>query len=392
MRRFPRQRVLIIIVLVAAALLTACGPPPPPAKEELLRVDPQAAEQFGDDLDQASLRAAVEQSLRYLKRISPDRRFIYGPDATTARGLINSYQELLRLLDVYGLSPDFWSALKAEFNFYAPPGQVLFTGYYEPLLEGRHLAEGRFTSPLYGQPEDLISLNLKDWNLEPKVLRGRVNRNRLVPYHTRAQIDKGALQDRGLELAWVDPVESFFLHIQGSGKIRFQDGQEIRVNYADQNGHPYVSLGKIMIERGLMKREEVSLQGLKDYLREHPREAGQLLETNPSYVFFRIVKEGPLGCLEVPLTPGRSLALDRKRFPDAGLCLVQTRLPVIESGQIVDWRPVNRLVLAQDTGGAIAGFGRADLFFGAGQAAELGAGNLKESGRLLLLLHRDAVE
>ncbi len=227
--------------------------------------------------------------------------------------------------------------------------------------------------------------------MEPRIIRGRLSGRRLVPYHTREEIDQGALEDRAPVLAWVDPVEAFFLQIQGSGRVRLPDGRQILVNYADQNGHPYVSLGRVMIQKGLMEKKDVSLQSLKEYLYAHPEETPKLLASNPSFVFFRTVEEGPLGCLEVPLTPGRSLALDRKVYPDAFLGLIKVRLPVVEEGRISGWRERVRLVLVQDTGGAIRGPARADLFFGHGPEAELGAGHMKEKGELYILLHKGEV-
>jgi len=238
----------------------------------------------------------------------------------------------------------------------------------------------------------LISLNLKDFGLEPRIIRGRVVGRKLVPYHTRSEIDQGALEGQGLELAWVDPVEAFFLHIQGSGRVLFPDGRQLLVNYADQNGRPYVSLGRVMIERGLLARDGLSMQKLKQYLFDHPDEVQELLTTNPSYVFFRVVEAGPLGCLGVPLTPGRSLALDRRIFPDAALGFIRTQKPVVDQGQIAGWQDFSRLVLFQDTGGAIKGPGRADLFFGHGPEAELGAGHMKKTGRLAVLVHRSVVK
>ena len=376
--------------MMLALLLGGCGPKGRPG-DILSRVAPPREGETPQGLGADSLKAAIGQSLRYLKRLPPERRIGLGRDWTTAQGLISSLEEALRLLERHGLGPGFHQALRDEFVFYAASDSVLFTGYYEPLLEGTETPDEVHSAALLGPPEDLISLNLKDFGLEPKIIRGRVEGRRLVPYHTRGEIDQGALLDKAPALVWVDPVEAFFLQIQGSGRVRLPDGRQILVNYADQNGQPYVSLGRVMIERGLMEKKDVSLQSLKDYLRAHPQETPELLAANPSFVFFRTVEEGPLGCLEVPLTPGRSLALDRKVYPDACLGLIRVRLPVVEEGRIRDWQEELRLVLVQDTGGAIRGASRADIFFGHGQEAELGAGNMKEQGRLFILVHKGAV-
>lgn len=381
---------MILALVLAALVLWGCGQKSR-APGVLSRISPPVRGEPLEGLGADSLKAAIGQSLRYLKRLPPERRIGLGRDWTTAQGLTDSLEQTLRLLDRYGLGPRFHQALRDEFVFYAASDSVLFTGYYEPLLEGTETKDEVHTTPLLGRPKDLIGLNLKDFGMDSRIIRGRLDGQRLVPYHTREQIDQGALEGRAPVLAWVDPVEAFFLQIQGSGRVRLPDGRQILVNYADQNGHPYVSLGRYMIDQGLMEKKDVSLQSLKDYLRAHPQEAPGLLAQNPSYVFFRTVDEGPLGCLGVPLTPGRSLALDRRVYPDACLGLIRVNLPLIEEGRITGWEERLRLVLIQDTGGAIRGASRADIFFGYGDEAELGAGNMKETGRLFILVHKGAV-
>jgi len=386
------------LVLLLLGLSAGCGPK---VQKELVKVGPAKAGPLADDpalfepdpaAALSSLEQAINRSLAYLNRLPPHREVSLGRARTTVQGLAWSLQETLRLLARHGLSDRFFKALKDDFHFFSAADPVLFTGYYEPLLDGREVPDKSHSQPLFGPPDDLISLNLADFGLEPKTIRGRVEGRRLVPYHSRAEIDGGALKGRNLELAWVDPVEAFFLHIQGSGRVRFPDGRLLQVNYADQNGHPYVSLGKVMIQRGLLNREEMSLQSIKAYLRSHPQEVGELLASNPSYVFFRIVEDGPLGALAVPLTPGRSIAVDRKHFPDGALCLVQTRLPLVEEDRVSGWAKTSRLFLIQDTGGAIRGLGRADLFFGYGPKAEAAAGRLKEEGRLFVIVHKKVVK
>ena len=386
------------LALLLVGLSAGCGPK---VHKELVKVRPAKLGPLADDpalfepdrsAALGSLKKAINQSLTYLDRLPPQREVRLGSAKTTVQGLAWSLTETLRLLDRHGLSDQFFKSLKADFLFYSAADPVLFTGYYEPLLEGREVPDESHTQPLFAPPDDLISLNLADFGLEPKIIRGRLKGRRLVPYHNRAEIDGGALRGRNLELAWVDPVEAFFLHIQGSGRVRFPDGRLLQVNYADQNGHPYVSLGKVMIQRGLLNRKEMSLQSIKAYLRSHPEEVGELLASNPSYVFFRLVEEGPLGALAVPLTPGRSMAVDRRLFPDGALCLVQTRLPLVKDGRISGWADRSRLFLIQDTGGAIRGLGRADLFFGYGPKAEVAAGHLKENGRLFVIVHKKVVK
>lgn len=265
----------------------------------------------------------------------------------------------------------------------------LFTGYFEPVLEGSRKPEGRFRHPIYRRPADLVTVELGRFDpaLEGRRIVGRVQNGRLVPYPTRAEIDGGALAGRGLELAWVaDPVALFFLHVQGSGRIALVEGGTLRVGYADQNGHPYRAIGRDLVETGALPREAVSMQSIKAWLAANPDRALEILHRNPSYVFFRELAlpedaPGPPGAQGVPLTPGRSLAVDR-RFVPLGLPIWLDTIAPLPEGE----RALRRLVIAQDTGGAIRGPVRGDLFWGSGPEAEHAAGHMKSRGRYWLLL------
>lgn len=268
----------------------------------------------------------------------------------------------------------------------------LFTGYFEPLLAGARAPDPVNRHPLYRRPPDLVTVELGrfDPTLEGRRIAGRVEQGRLVPYASRAEIDAGALAGRGLELAWVaDPVALFFLHVQGSGRIALAEGGWMRVGYADQNGHPYRAIGRDLVEMGALAREAVSMQSIKAWLRAHPERTFELLHKNPSYVFFRELPAeadapGPPGAQGVPLTPGRSLAVDRRFVPLGVPLWLDTTAPLPEGE-----RPLRRLVVAQDTGGAIRGPVRGDLFWGAGPEAEHAAGHMKSRGRYWVLLPRD---
>jgi len=267
----------------------------------------------------------------------------------------------------------------------------LFTGYYEPLLDGSPVPDDRFRHPVYRLPDDLVTvdLGLFDPELEGRRIAGRLDGRRLVPYPDRAGIEDGALAGRGLELLWVDdPVALFFLHIQGSGRVRLPDGRLVRIGYAGQNGHPYRAIGRDLVELGELAREEVSLFSIRDWLRAHPERAPEIMARNRSYVFFRELgevaeDEGPIGSMGVPLEPGRSLAVDRRFLPLGVPLWLDTTVPDPEGE-----RPFRRLVVAQDTGGAIRGVVRGDIFFGSGPEAEFRAGHMKHPGRLFLLLPR----
>lgn len=264
----------------------------------------------------------------------------------------------------------------------------LITGYYEPLLKGDRVRTTRARFPLYAVPEDLITVDLAGIYPELKSLRlrGRLVGNRIVPYATRAEIETGQNGFRGRPIAWAeDPVDLFFLQIQGSGRIELPDGSHLRVGYADQNGHPYQSIGRLLVERGELTLDQASMQGIKDWGVRNPEKLPELLAANPSYVFFRELPNGfsgPLGALGVPLTGGRSIAVDPRFIPLGAPVFLATTQPNSPE-------PLNRLVMAQDTGGAIRGGVRADLFFGFGDAAGEQAGRMKQRGRMWVLLPKD---
>jgi len=264
----------------------------------------------------------------------------------------------------------------------------LFTGYYEPELNGARAPDGRFRVPLHLRPDDLVAVDLGRFadDLKGKRIAGRVDGGQLVPYPDRSAIVQGALAERGLELVWVDdPIAAFFLHIQGSGRIRLQDGSIMQVGYAAQNGRDYFAIGRDLIARGALTRENVSLQSIRAWLEANPDEAPAVMGLNPSYIFFReLTGEGPLGAMGVALTPERSLAIDPRHMPLGAPVWIDVEDPLDPK------RRLRRLVVAQDTGGAIRGPVRGDLFWGAGDEAERRAGVMKSKGEYYLLLPRTA--
>lgn len=261
----------------------------------------------------------------------------------------------------------------------------LITGYYEPLLKGSRKPTSRYRYPVYGLPDDLLVVDLADLHPELKGLRlrGRIEGRRIVPYYDRAQIEQGRGAITGREIVWVDDaIELFFLQIQGSGRIAFESGEILRLGYADQNGHPYRSIGRLLVERGELPLERASMQGIKAWARENPGKVTELLNQNASYVFFRELPAdlpGPLGALGVPLTARRSVAVDPGFVPLGAPVYIATTWPLSS-------RPLNRLMLAQDTGSAIRGPVRADFFWGFGDEAAREAGRMKQSLRMWVLL------
>ncbi len=263
--------------------------------------------------------------------------------------------------------------------------QGLITGYYQPVLKGAAASSPRYGVPLYQPPADLITVNLSALfpELKYKRVRGRVQGQTLVPYLTRAEIEQPVSPLAGNELLWVeDAVEAFFLQIQGSGVVEFESGERVHVGYADQNGHPYQSIGKLLVERGEMTASEASMQSIKAWGRQHPEQLRALLDANPSYVFFKRLPaglSGPLGALGVPLTAERSIAVDPFHIPLGAPVYLSTTYPNNES-------PLQQLMMAQDTGGAIKGGVRADVFWGEGEFAGKLAGAMRQQGRLWVWL------
>jgi membrane-bound lytic murein transglycosylase A len=269
----------------------------------------------------------------------------------------------------------------------------LFTGYYEPVLHGARQESGPYQVPLHAPPPDLLRIDLGRFNpdLAGYAIWGRVADGAFVPYYSRAEIDEGALAGRNLELLWVDdPIAKFFLQVQGSGQVRLNDGSVVRVGYAGQNGRPYRAIGRDLIEIGALRRDQVSLQTIRDWLRAHPADAATIMERNPSYIFFEehpelAADDGPLGTEGVPLTAGRSLAVDRRFLPLGAPVWLDTEAPRPERPEEEE-APLRRLMVAQDTGGAIKGVVRGDVFWGAGEPAEAIAGRMKGRGSIALLL------
>lgn len=268
----------------------------------------------------------------------------------------------------------------------------LVTGYYEPLLRGSRTRGKPYLQPVLGVPPDLLTIDLASIlpDLKGIRLRGRLQGNKVVPYFSRAEITAQEKDTPDRVLLYVDDaVELFFLQVQGSGRVRLADGSMVRLAYADQNGHPYQSIGKVLVERGEMSLEQASMASIKQWARANPHRLKELLNANPSYVFFREQPaglndgEGPSGALGVPLTPERSIAVDPRHVPLGAPVFLSTSQP---DSAI----PLRHLVLAQDTGGAIRGVVRADLFWGFGNQAGNQAGRMKQQGQMWVLLPPEA--
>ena len=353
---------------------------------------------FQDDMDITSLSLAAERSLEYLNRLGADTVFTYGPDTFSAEHIKKSLKTFLAIimqnLDTKQLNKE----LKRKFFLYKATGfqgskKVLFTGYFEPILNGNLQRDSIHRYPIYKRPDDLINIDLGLFKTKYSGQRivARINGREVVPYCTKKDITHGnVLEGKNLEIAWLkDPLDVAILQIQGSGIIKLPDGKTIRVGYHASNGHPYKSIGRYMIDKGYIEADNLSLQTIRSYLNRHPSVKDDVLHYNPSYVFFRLIDEGPMGNIAVHLTPGRSLALDNILFPKGALTYIRCQKPIIGSdGNIVGWVPFSRFLLNQDTGGAIKGAGRADIFWGNSRYAELAAGHLKHEGELYFLVQK----
>lgn len=345
--------------------------PPPPAKP-LKPAQWEDLPGWQDDDLRPSLSAFMESCRA--TRAKPEWRAV----CAEARGLARDDATAARRF------------FQSRFNPYQvvnPDGGVegLVTGYYEPFLKGSRTRSSAFPYGVYAVPDDLLVIDLAELHpqLKDMRLRGRVEGRRIVPYYSRAELVEREPSLAGKALAWVaDPVDLFFLHVQGSGRIDLPDGKQLRVGYADQNGHPYRSIGRWLVDQGELSADEASMEGIKEWGRRKPERLAELLNVNPSYVFFRELPagpEGPVGSLGVPLTPGRSVAVDPKAVPLGAPVWLATTWPRSQ-------RPLVRLMQAQDTGGAIRGPVRADFFWGPGPEAGANAGSMRQQGRMWVLL------
>jgi membrane-bound lytic murein transglycosylase A len=379
----PALTAVFLVVLLAIA---GCAPRPSPP---VLQLEPAAFADLpgwaGDDHGQALMAFAASCSrppgangVEAWQRLGVARETL-AEVCTLAAAVPPGDREAARTF----FEEHFVPALAS--NNGDPSG--LFTGYYEPELRGSTHRGGAFQVPIHRVPDNLVSIDLgafrPEWN--GKQLSGQLTGQKVVPVPARAEIDRGALAGRDLELFWVDSaVDAFFLHIQGSGRVLLEDGRAVRVGFAGKNGRPYYAIGRELIRRGAIAEEQMSMQAIRAWLAAHPEQAAEVMAMNPSYVFFREIEgPGPVGAQAVVLTPGRSLAVD-PAFIALGVPLwLETEEPLTKA-------PLRRLVVAQDTGGAIKGPVRGDLFWGAGADAGERAGAMKAEGRYYLLLPKQA--
>jgi membrane-bound lytic murein transglycosylase A len=418
-----KQRLTVIAVLGVASLLASLilwrlsappvappvvlppvelpVPPPPIGIEYPMgRVEPDKIPLFSDDMDPASLVEAMKQSRTYFSRLPKDREFVFGTDRYTTAQMQKTLDVFQAFLETGPDADALNSFVRDNFIVYQSQGRdqwgaMLFTGYYEPVLKGSLKPDPKYPYPLYSVPNDLIQIDLGQFS--PKFagerITARIDGNKVLPYFDRKDIEeKNALKGRANVIAWLEcPIDRFFLHIQGSGRVELSDGTVLHVGYAGSSGRPYQAVGGILIRDGHISKEEMSMQAIRQWAQDNPDSRQELFNANPSYVFFTKRNSGPLGCYGVPVTPGRSVATDRAIFPGGALAWIASEKPSLdpETGKITHWQPFGRFVLNQDTGGAIKTPGRLDLFWGHGPYAEIAAGHMKHQGRLYFLILKD---
>lgn len=385
--RFSLFLTVLSLGVVALALLVAVLLLPRPAGVVL---EPVAFASLGDwerDDHEAAL-ASFLKSCEKLGTLDPTAVYGAGPATRSGKDWLDACAAAKTVSAGDDAARQFFEARFTPYRVHEDgKTKGLLTGYYEPELRGSLTRKPPYLTPLYMRPPDLVTVSLGRFlpDLNGRTIAGAVKDGRLVPFASRADIAGGALDGHDLELLWVDdPVDAFFLEIQGSGRVALDDGQVVRVGYAGKNGRPYTSIGRVLIGRGEVAPEAMSMPALRGWLHGNPDAAEALLHENHSYVFFRLLDgEGPLGSQGVALTPGRSLAVDRQVWPLGMPVWIDGRLPGEVAGPGV---PLRRLVVAQDTGGAITGALRGDLFWGPGKRAEALAGHMKDKARFTVLL------
>lgn len=385
------------VSLMLVLLLSACATPPTATttetkddKEEaplnLVRSSYAALPNWGGD-DFNGWREAYGRSCEKIAAQKPDGNF--GPDVRF--GTVKQWQDACQGYMI--LSSTHPQTTQAFFERTFVPYEVrggtdpegLFTGYYEAALRGSKTKSAKYNVPLHARPSDLVMVNLGEFRDELKGQRiaGRVKDGNLKPYESREEILAGKLPPAQEKvLVWVDdPVEAFFVQVQGSGIVQMDDGSALRIGYDGQNGHIYYAIGRELVKRGELTKDNVSMQAIRGWLEQHPDQAAELMNTNKSYVFFReLTGAGPIGGQNVALTPGRSLAIDRSLLPYGMPMWLDAAGPRDQGERI------RKMMITQDTGGAIRGPVRGDYFWGYGPDAEHNAGLMKSKGRYWILL------
>lgn len=374
--RLPGERFQTPLVLIGAAAMPA----------------------FHDDLGGSELLHAIELHLKSLRTASLDQEVVFGQMKIPRRRVVKTLEKVKTLLKTKGIE-GLQQEISRHFFVYQAAGQtrkgdVLFTGYYQPILEARLKPDKEFRYPLYKKPLDLQVLDLASIGPDYAGMKIalRVDKGTIKPYFDREAIDTCAsLTGKGLELAYLkDYLDRYLLHIQGSGLLKIEDGRMVKVGYAGCNYFPYLSLGKLLINEGVIPAEAMSIQAIRQFYQRSPAEAVRYINRNRRYIFFDEITDEIKGAAGVELTPGRSIATDKSIFPGGGLAFIVCRKPSAGTyGQAAEKISLARFMVDQDAGSAIKGPGRVDVFWGTGEEAGKTAGNFMEKGELYYFLAKE---
>lgn len=395
----PRALCPALSVIIALSVFAGCARPRVIEPESAFRQASVTSESLSDDLHLVGLVDALQAQQRILLS-SRDKVMQFGRWKTTRGDYGAALDKLITVLNNARSEEESLVYIRENFQFLewyggSDWGEVLVTGYFEPVIDGSLTKTAQFSQPLYARPKDLVTIDLKKFSprfKDENTLRARIEDTQILPYFSRTDIDThGALKGRGLELCWVNPVDAFFLHIQGSGTIRTTNGEEIHLTYAEKNGLRYEPIGKYLKER--LAPEPVTMQKIEEIAHAMPpMERADLFDKNPSYVFFKRSKERSITALGIPATPGRTIASDPKYAPRGSLAFIQMTTPVnpdTPDGQDHAPLSISRMVVNQDTGGAITGTDHIDLFWGRGSEAKKVAGVLQHKARMLFLFPKN---
>ena len=415
------MRIFVSLILLSCIILFALSCDRDPATEAKQAMRKTAIPMdLSDDLGLRELAEGINENVELLHN-SDTQTITFGPKVLSKDDYILSMYYLSEKINLGLSKKDFYTLVKENFDFYEVYGDeewgdVFITSYFEPVLMGSKRKTEKYSQPLYAVPPDLVNFHLgkfanrfdkmspiKEKVLDPgnnlSIVPGRIapaynegTSKNIVPYYTREEIDgNGVLEGKRLELAWVDPVDAFFLQVQGSGTVRFTNGKEVRLGYAAKNGHPYVGIGRLLYH--IIPKEEMTMQALDKHLRSvSPEEQQKILFQNPSYVFFREIEGRPVTHSGAHVVDGRTIATDKTFYPKGTLAFLEFPRPTFSdefSTRPNTWVDTSRFVLDQDTGGAIKGPARVDLFWGTGEDAGQHAGVLKNWGKLYYLVPKD---
>ncbi len=380
----------IFLFTVVFFCLSSCAPP-----RNYVELPEHYYPLFIDDADKQSLVTAINRQLEYLRKFPADKTITIGRKSFVYADLVASLQTFRDIASTNPSPFELDEIIKEHFNVYQADGRrsgkqksILLTGYYEPLFDGSPIKKEPFVHPLYQVPETLV---IRKNNATGTDSVGRVAPDgAFLPFWSRKEIEQNR-RISGNELVYLrDPLDAYLLHVQGSGRVRLTDGTTRAVHFAGSNGLTYSSLGRLFVEENIMPVSDVSIPSIRNYFTKHPEQMERMLHNNPRYIFFKWGgDDGPRGSLGTILTPGRSVAIDHSIFPSAVIGYLVSRRPLLNpDGSIAQWQQFSRFVLPQDSGSAIRGAGRIDLFWGAGHYAETAASHMKESGQFYFLIKK----